>query len=311
MQDIILQGGIYMKLKKIINKYLENIKYSIKLKTYLFYLQICEIYISKYDKEINSKNLNEYILSIKEKYSYSTTKVIKNLINRSLDFAVQNNIIKVDCKITIKLKENKIQKTVALSKDEQNKLEQYILQNKRYYHYGIVIALYTGLRIGELLALKWTDIDFKNKLIYINKTFETTSQNHRTIIYEDLPKTNNSIRELPISNQLLSLLKELKSISNCDYIVASHKNTPIKIRAYQKSFENLLNKLKIKHYSFHSLRHTFATRLLENGVDVKTISELMGHSSPTITLNRYVHTNLENKRKAMNNLTKKSANLTD
>ena len=300
-----------MELKQIVNEYLENIRYSIKLKTYLFYLQICEIYISKFNKEINSKNLNEYILSIKEKYSYSITKVIKNLINRSLDFAVQNKIIEVDCKITIKLKENRTQKAVAISKDEQNKLEYYILQNKRYYHYGIVIALYTGLRIGELLALKWIDIDFKNKLIYVNKTFETILQNHKTITYEDLPKTSNSIRELPISNQLLSILKELKSISHCDYIVASHKNMPIKIRAYQKSFENLLNKLKIKNYSFHSLRHTFATRLLENGVDVKTISELMGHSSPTITLNRYVHTNLENKRKAMNNLTKKSVNLTD
>lgn len=220
-------------------------------------------------------------------------------------------MIECEYKISVKLKDNKIKKAVALSKDEQNKLEQYILSNKRYYHYGIVIALYTGLRIGELLALKWTDIDFKNKLIYVNRTFETTSNNHKTITYEDLPKTNNSIRELPISNQLLSTLKELKSISKSDYVVASYKGTSIKIRAYQKSFENLLNKLKIKHYSFHSLRHTFATRLLENGVDVKTISELMGHSSPTITLNRYVHTNIENKRKAMNNLAKKSVNLTD
>lgn len=300
-----------MKLKQIVSEYLGSIRYSIKLKTYLYYLQINDIYISKFDEQINNKNINQFIINIKEQYSYSTTKLIKNLINRSLTFAYQNKIIDCDYKVSIKLKANKIQKSVALSKDEQNKLEQYIIQNKRYYHYGIVIALYTGLRIGELLALKRNDIDFKNKLIYVNKTFETTSQNHRTITYEDLPKTNNSIRELPISNQLLSILKELKSISNCDYIVVSHKNTPIKIRAYQKSFENLLNKLKIKHYSFHSLRHTFATRLLENGVDVKTISELMGHSSPTITLNRYVHTNLENKRKAMNNLTKKSANLTD
>ena len=284
-----------MKLEQIVNEYLANIRYSIKLKTYLFYLQICEIYISKFNKEINSKNLNEYIISIKEKYSYSTTKVIKNLINRSLIFAYQNKMIDCEYKISVKLKDNKTQKAVALSKDEQNKLEQYILSNKRYYHYGIVIALYTGLRIGELLALKWNDIDFKNKLIFVNRTFETTSNNHKTITYEDLPKTNNSIRELPISNQLFSILKELKSISKSDYVVGSFKGTAIKIRAYQKSFENLLNKLKIKYYSFHSLRHTFATRLLENGVDVKTISELMGHSSPTITLNRYVHTNIENK----------------
>lgn len=300
-----------MKLKQIVDEYLENIRYSIKLKTYLFYLQINEIYISKFDNQINDKNINKFIVNIKEKYSYSTTKIIKNLINRSLIFAYQNKMIDYEYKISVKLKDDRKQKAVAILKDEQHKLEQYILLNKRYYHYGIVIALYTGLRIGELLALKWTDIDFKNKLIYVNRTFETTSNNHKTFTYEDLPKTNNSIRDLPISTQLLSILKELKSISKSDYVVASYKGTSIKIRTYQKSFENLLNKLKIKHYSFHSLRHTFATRLLENGVDVKTISELMGHSSPTITLNRYVHTNIENKRKAMNNLTKKSVNLTD
>lgn len=300
-----------MELKQIVNEYLENIRYSIKLKTYLFYLQINEIYISKFNEQINDKNINQFIINIKEQYSYSTTKIIKNLINRSLMFAYQNKIIDCEYKISVKLKDNKTQKTVAISKDQQNKLEQYILQNKRYYRYGIIIALYTGLRIGELLALKWNDIDFKNKLIYINRTFETTSNNHKTITYEDIPKTNNSIRELPMSNQLLSILKELKSISKSDYVIASYKNTSIKIRAYQKSFENLLNKLEIKHYSFHSIRHTFATRLLENGVDVKTISELMGHSSPTVTLNRYVHTNIENKRKAINNLAKKSVNLTD
>ena len=299
-----------MKLEQIVKEYLENIRYSIKLKTYLFYLQICEIYISKFDKEINNKNLNEYILSIKEKYSYSTTKVVKNLINRSLNYAYDNELIDSLYAITIQLKQNTIQKAIAISKEEQNKLEQYILENKRYYHYGVLIALYTGLRIGELLALKWSDIDFKNKFIFIKTTMEVSSNNHKTIVYEDLPKTNNSIRELPISNCLYSILKQLKQNSNSEYVIARN-NKPILIRAYQKSFENLLKKLNIKHYGFHSLRHTFATRLLENGVDIKTISELMGHSSPTITLNRYVHTNLENKRKAMNKFNKKSVILTD
>ena len=110
---------------------------------------------------------------------------------------------------------------------------------------------------------------------------------------------------------MLYLIKVLRQHCSTDYLFVSHNGKQIKPRAYQKSFDNLLKKLHIKHYGFHSLRHTFATRLLENGVDVKTISELMGHSSPTITLNRYVHTNIENKRKAMNNLTKKSVNLAD
>lgn len=82
-----------MKLKDIVMQYLENIKYSIKQKTYLFYLQINDIYISRFNKEIISNNLNEFVASIKEKYSYSTTKLVKSLINRSLDFALKNNLI--------------------------------------------------------------------------------------------------------------------------------------------------------------------------------------------------------------------------
>ena len=173
------------------------------------------------------------------------------------------------------------------------------------------MSLYTGLRLGEVIALKWQNVDMKNKLIYIDKTLSTISQNHKTLTIESSPKTQSSIREIPISNQLLFLLKQLKLKSTNDYVIVSHNNKQIKPRAYQKSFENLLKKLHIKHYGFHAIRHTFATRLLENGVDIKTISELLGHSSPTITLNRYIHTNLQKKRKAMEILTKKSAKTAD
>ena len=155
------------------------------------------------------------------------------------------------------------------------------------------------------------NIDIKNKLIYVDKSVGSISQNHKTLTIESSPKTQSSIREIPISKKLLDLMKVLRQHCSTDYVIVSHNGKQIKPRAYQKSFDNLLKKLHIKHYGFHSLRHTFATRLLENGVDIKTISELLGDSSPTITLYRYVHTNLENKRKAMNNLTKKSANLTD
>ena len=300
-----------MKLKDIVMKYLENIKYSIKQKTYLFYLQINDIYISRFNKTITSNNLNEFVASVKEKYSYSTTKLVKSLINRGLDFALKNNLIDEKIVISIGLKNKQVRKVEALEKQEQTKLEKYILENEKWYYYGILISLYTGLRLGELLALKWQNVDLKNKIIYVDKAIETISQNHKTLIIESSPKTQSSIREIPISKQLLNILKELKQNSKNDFILVSHNNKQLQPRAYQKSFENLLKKLKIKHYGFHSLRHTFATRLLENGVDMKTISELMGHSSPTITLNRYVHTNLQNKRKAMEILTKKSVKLAD
>lgn len=294
-----------MKLKNIALEYLENIKYSIKQKTYLFYLQMTDIYFARFNKKLTANNLNEFIAEIKERYSYSTTKLVKTLINRSLFFAFENNLIKEKLVITLQLKNQKNRKVQALEKLEQEKLEKYILENEKFYHYGILLSLYTGLRLGEVVALKWQNVDMKNKLIYIDKTVGTISQNHKTLTIESSPKTTSSIREIPISKQLLSLLKSLRQNLTTEYVIVSNNNKQIKPRAYQKSFENLLKKLHIKHYGFHSLRHTFATRLLENGVDIKTISELLGHSSPTITLNRYVHTNLQNKRKAMEALTSK------
>ncbi len=292
-------------------QYLENIKYSIKQKTYLFYLQMNDIYIVGFNKEISLNNLNEFIASIKEKYSYSTTKLIKSLINRSLNFAFENGLIEEKIIITLHLKNQQIRKVQALEKQEQARLEKFILENEKRYHYGILLSLYTGLRLGEVLALKWQNLDIKNKLIYIDKSVGSISQNHKTLTIESSPKTQSSIREIPISKKLLDLLKVLRQYNSTDYVIVSHNEKQIQSRAYQKSFENLLKKLNIKHYGFHSLRHTFATRLLENGVDIKTISELLGHSSPTITLNRYVHTNLQNKRKAMEILTKKSAKTAD
>ena len=292
-------------------QYLENIKYSIKQKTYLFYLQMNDIYIVGFNKEISLNNLNEFIASIKEKYSYSTTKLIKSLINRSLNFAFENGLIEEKIIITLHLKNQQIRKVQALEKQEQARLEKFILENEKRYHYGILLSLYTGLRLGEVLALKWQNLDIKNKLIYIDKSVGSISQNHKTLTIESSPKTQSSIREIPISKKLLDLLKVLRQYNSTDYVIVSHNEKQIQSRAYQKSFENLLKKLNIKHYGFHSLRHTFATRLLENGVDIKSISELLGHSSPTITLNRYVHTNLQNKRKAMEILTKKSAKTAD
>lgn len=288
-----------MKLKTIVDKYLTSIKFSVKVRTHIFYLHINDAYISKFDMKIDNNNLNEFIFFISKKYSFSTTKTIKNLINRSLKFAFENDLTKKLYNANIKLKQEEKRKPEAICIKEQCIIENYVLNSKKHYYYGIVISLYTGLRIGELLCLKWTNVDFKNRLIFINKTLCSVIRNHKEFVFEDIPKTQSSIRTIPISNFILTLFKELKSSSSCEYVIFSRNNKRVLTRSYQKSFENLLKRLKIKHYSFHSLRHTFATRLLENGVDIKTISELMGHSSPVITLNIYVHTNIDNKRKAV------------
>lgn len=296
-----------MKLHQIVNRYLENIKYQIKKRTYLHYQNLYEIYIKKYFDQ-NTKRLTNEILNITmqtllERYSNSLVKTIKSLLNRSLNFAYENKTLKKQLFITLKIQNKSEIQIECFSQNEQARLEKYILEKEKHYHYGILISLYTGLRLGELLALKWQNIDFKNKILKISLTTSKCLENHKQISLETTPKTNSSIREIPLTADLIKILKELKTKSS-EYVISNKNGQKVDYRTYQKSFENLLKRLNIKHYGFHSLRHTFATRLLENGVDIKTISELMGHSSPTITLNRYVHTNMQNKLKAMQKISK-------
>lgn len=296
-----------MKLKDAINLFLEELKHQIKKGTYFHYRNLCAMYVEKYF-DVDLKSVSEEILKLKiceflKKFSYSLTKTIQSLIVRSLDFVHENGYL--ENKITLKIKiKNKPQKQVeCLTKHEQQVLENFILKKQKIKYFGILVSMYTGLRLGELLALRWKDVDFKNKVLRVRLSISKHIVDHKQIDIEDLPKTNSSIREIPLTNVLAELLKKMRNSS--DYVLCNKRGEKVDYRGYQMVFSRLLEKLKIKHYGFHSLRHTFATRLLENGVDIKTISELMGHSSPTVTLNRYVHTNMENKRKAMQKLTKK------
>lgn len=293
-----------MKLSNIVKMYLGYERVYIKQKTYLFYCQINDIYITKFRKSINLKNLTDFILFIRMNYSYSTTKIIKSLINRGLLFAFENNILKENIIIKIKIKQGEIKRIDALSYDEQTKIEKHIYEKKKSYYFGILLSLYTGLRLGEILSLKWEDIDFKRNLLSVNRTIGIISNNHKNIAIEDTPKTTSSYRQIPLSSWLKESLYDLKKQSRCEYVISSNKNTQVFPRAYQKSFECMLNRLKIRHYGFHALRHTFATQLLEKGIDIKTISEILGHSSTSITLNTYVHINLYNKKKAIEIITK-------
>ncbi len=171
--------------------------------------------------------------------------------------------------------------------------------------FGVILCLYTGLRIGELLALEWTDIDFQKGTLTVSKTcHDGKDENGVFARITDTPKTETSQRVIPFPKQLIPYLRNLKKDSDSDYVIASDTEKPISVRAYQRSFELFLKKLGISHKGFHSLRHTFATRALECGMDVKTLSEILGHKNANITLNRYVHSLMEHKREMMNRLGK-------
>ena len=195
-------------------------------------------------------------------------------------------------------------KVECFSLSEQKKIERFILQEKNERLFGILLCLYTGVRIGELLALEWSDVDINECELRITKSCHYgKDQNGKFGRITEVPKTQASVRTIPLPRQLLPYLLEAKKKSRSTHVVSNGKNF-IPIRSYQRTFSALLKKLNIEPRGFHSLRHTFATRALECGMDVKTLSEILGHKSATVTLNRYAHSLTKHKREMMNELGK-------
>ena len=306
-----------MKYTTWLNEWLENyIKPSSKQRTYERYRQIISLHIIPTLGDLNITEitvitLQRFITDLLTSGNKKTKQGLSaNFVNTVI--SVLQNSLKTAHLIGLapEYVGGKIKRPKSIEKQvdcftvlEQKKIENAVLNSKKGKMFGIVLCLYTGLRIGELLALTWSDIDFDKGLLVVSKTCHDGKINgvHSRII--DTPKTAHSRRIIPLPKQILPLLKNLKKRSTCEYMIADD-NKPVFVRSYQRTFELLLNKLKIPHKGFHSLRHTFATRALECGMDVKTLSELLGHKNATITLNRYAHSMLEHKAEMMNRLGK-------
>lgn len=303
-----------MKLNTLINQFFEEKRYHIKARTLLNYQQCFKTHIEKEIGSCDIENLTQedlikYIVEKQEKakLSKSYLNIIKVIINSALEYGYKRNLITNKLIIEMSFKGSNLLKIDKLSDKEILYLENYILNHKKYYHYGILISLYTGLRIGELLSLRWQNVDFQNKTLRVISTACDISYDNQFYCFEDTPKSESSIREIPLTKEIVTILKELKKFqkNKSEYVVSRENGKRLLIRSYQDSFSRLLQRLGLKHYGFHALRHTFASRCYRYGMDVKTLSEILGHSSPAITLKIYVHTDLDAKRYAMEMITKK------
>lgn len=306
-----------MKYIEWLNIWLNNyIKPSAKERTHIRYAQLIRTHIAPKIGEIDVNDLTPIVLQsfVTELLNSGNLRTGKelspNFVNTVIS-VVQNslktaNLVDIAAEYSankIKRPKTKEKQVNCFSVSEQKKIENYILQSGKDKLFGIVLCLYTGLRIGELLALSWEDIDFGKGLLFVSKTCHDGNDGEKHIRITDSPKTVNSRRVIPLPKQILPLLKGVKKHSECEYIVADG-DKPVFVRSYQRTFELLLKKLHVPHKGFHSLRHTFATRAIECGVDVKTLAELLGHKNATITLNRYAHSLLEHKVDMMNRLGK-------
>lgn len=162
------------------------------------------------------------------------------------------------------------------------------------------------MRIGEVCALTWDDVDVNNGVICIRKTIQRVyilDEGARyTELLIDTPKTKNSVRDIPMTQDLLRILKPLKKIVNGEYFVLSNDSKPTEPRTYRNYYKRLMKRLGIPDLKFHGLRHSFATRCIEGKCDYKTVSVILGHSNISTTLNLYVHPNLEQKKKCINQM---------
>ena len=167
---------------------------------------------------------------------------------------------------------------------------------------GILISLYMGLRIGELCGLTWADIDIKNRVLYVRRTVQRicscNSDGKKTKIVISAPKSDTSFREIAIPEFLAEYLTAFKGDDDCYILSGSEKI--VEPHAYQYRYKKVLSESNSGDHTYHRLRHTFATNCIESGFDVKTLSEILGHSSADITLNRYVHSSMDRKSACMN-----------
>ena len=306
-----------MSYKNWLNEWLTHyIKPSSKQRTFEQYSRVAQIHILPYLGDIELTDLTPFVLQkfitdlttngnkrTGKGLSPNFVKTILSVIQNSLKTAHLVGYLPEYSANKIKRPKIVEKQVECFSIQEKKKLEEAALSAKKDKYRGIVLCLYTGLRIGELLALAWNDIDFDKNILSVKKTCHDGNENGKRIRIIDTPKTENSRRQIPLSKTLVKMLKDMKKKSNCEFVIADGEK-PVYIRSYQRSFELLLKKLKLPHKGFHSLRHTFATRALECGMDVKSLSEILGHKNATITLNRYAHSLWEHKAEMMNKLSK-------
>jgi len=186
----------------------------------------------------------------------------------------------------------------VLSREQQKRLEQYLLQDVDRTKAGILISLHTGLRIGEVCALEWNDIDLQQRIIHVRHTVARVKDRQRaktTKMILDTPKTLSSARDIPISSYLFPILQGLKKHSYSPFVL-SETNSFLNPRTYDYRYHRLLHECGLEAINYHALRHTFATRCIEAGVDVKSLSEILGHANVSTTLNTYVHSSMDLKR---------------
>lgn len=306
----------HVTVGQLFEQWIESKKNTIKKSTYANYITLYARYIKPYFEDVETENLTAFMVNRhisdllesggKDKSALSANTVqaviilLKSVLVYGSDIYGLKNQVRM---ISLPKVESKTVET--FTKHEMEIIRSHIRFGNAS-DMGILLCLYTGMRIGEICALKWSDIDLNLQLISVNKTMyrikNPAGNSPKTIVVTDTPKSRSSIREIPIPPFMLDELADMKKNYSCDSYFLTGSERYLEPRAYRERYKSFLRSAGVLYRNFHVLRHTFATECIVCGVDVKTVSELLGHSSVKITLDRYVHSSMENKRRQLEKL---------
>ena len=296
----------------VIKEWLEEKKLFIKYSTYAYYTIEAKNYIipilgKRPVKEITEKELQRTIMYWQKEggnchnpLKKSTVQNLVTITKQCIKFAIKEGYME-ECALDLHfIPTNYHKKKKVFSKSEQVDIIQAVLGEPSYRTFGILLCLNSGLRIGELCALRWEDFDFKNGIIHITKTLQRVydpASTPKTKIVISSPKTLTSNRDIPLSAKMVEFISQLE-INKMGYVL-TNENRYMEPRTFRKFYAHFLQRHGIAALNVHCLRHTFATRCIENGGDYKSVSEILGHTTINTTLNMYVHPQLEEKRKCV------------
>lgn len=303
----------FFLFEELLFEWLEEKKGEIALSTYSKYDQLIKNHIAFYFKEKTTEDvtatvLKEFRQSLNDnlRLSNGNKRTIVMIINKTCERAFQKGKMQnlLYTKPGLSKKKPMVQ---VFSTWEQRKLERYLLSHNSKHCNAILLALYSGLRIGEICALQWKDIDFNNDSLTVTKTVQRQLQKaenrKKTSLVISSPKSLTSNRMIPLPRFMIEHFKKLYfERKETDYIFNKNPLTPLDPRTLQYAFEKVLLQCNISYKNFHCLRHTFATRCIVIGFDVKTLSEILGHADIKITMEYYFHSSFEYKKKQINKL---------
>ena len=297
-------------INQITEEWKEEKKKYVKKSTYAAYQLLIQNHIKPYFGdlyEVNEEKVQQFVFDkLDTGLSEKTIRDIIIVLKMILKFGIKNGYleyVQIDVKFPSKQEKKDLD---VLSKADQKKFMEHLRNNFTFKNLGIFICLSTGMRIGEICGLRWCDVDTVEGVIKVRHTLQRIyiieGESRHTELLLDTPKTANSVRDIPMSSELLKMLKSLNKVVNENYYVISNDVNPIEPRTYRNYYKKLCKKLDIPELKFHGLRHSFATRCIESKADYKTVSVLLGHSNISTTLNLYVHPNKEQKKKTIDKM---------